>query len=441
MALPLILISMMLATFLSTVTSSSYRIISATAWLTSEDIYPDFSASLNNQQFPTIFQYNYQKYSTLLHCTSSNCSDIEMIQMPGLNKAQLAYGGVLPRRIVQYSPLIEGATLFLSTGYARPNRDTELVVCAPTDRQCSNPTVMNTVNCPGFGQLGLRLTFTQKQSNPIMLIPEARYASVDNRVTGFMIQSCKDPLCTLGFESTNRLPFNLTGQAWCMAASIDTQLNYLGYPSWLTQCCSEMNLINCLTDTCNETTTVQFRINPDLIYFVYMAVDLQSRFFIVTTGNTSQTDITYIRCLDPTCSQSNQNQLVVPQLHSASVINKGKIVGTRVQIVIDPKTGLPILHYTGLLYPANIYTYLFIVCQDVDCDMENAIIIDYGTKMGLQRVAAHDLFIDDQQIVTIAMRVQYQNSTVMAFVRMAKSDQPEIEKLTLVEPKATETSF
>ncbi|CAF1485153.1 unnamed protein product [Rotaria sordida] len=75
-----------------------------------------------------------------------------MVPMPGLNVAQFAYGGVSPRRIQQQSPTVAGAQFFLSTGYATPNRDTELIVCAAEDSSCEKPRVMNTVDSSGFGQ-------------------------------------------------------------------------------------------------------------------------------------------------------------------------------------------------------------------------------------------------------------------------------------------------
>jgi hypothetical protein len=274
--------------------SATYKIISATAWITTPiSLYPDFSASLNPINFcPSIFQYNFHDDSTVFTCKTRSCEQVTMIPMPGLNVAQLAYGGVSPRRIQQQSPIVAGTQFFLSKGYATPNRDTELIVCMAKDPNCSKPQVMNTVDSSGFGQAGLRLTFTRPLGLPIMLIPEARYASRDNRVTGYMIEACQDPLCQLP-RSRASLPFNLTGTANCLGTSIDVALNRLGFPSWLTLCDQELNLIHCLSATCNQTLVNQFKINRDFVYFVYLAVDSQFRFTITTTGQTAQSGMTF----------------------------------------------------------------------------------------------------------------------------------------------------
>ncbi|CAF4992835.1 unnamed protein product, partial [Rotaria sp. Silwood1] len=274
-----------------------------------------------------------------------------MVPMPGLRAAELAYGGISPRRIQQRSPIVSDAQFFLSTGYATPNRDTELIVCQTDDLTCSKPRIMNTVNSPGFGQAGLRLTFTHPLGLPIMLIPEARYASRDNRVTGYMIEACQDPLCQLP-RSRASLPFNLTGKAYCEGTSVDVALNRFGLPSWLTLCGSELNLIHCLTAT---------------------SVDSQFRFTITTTGQTPQSDITYIRCLDPDCTESIQSQLTIANRSSST---RSPII--RVQVVIDPLTDLPVFHLTGSIYPSNVPVYMFVSCPDVECDMSRAIYINYG---------------------------------------------------------------
>ena len=221
-----------------------------------------------------------------------------MLPLPGLSAAQLAYGGVSPRRIQQRSPSVPGAQLFLSKGYATRNRDTELVICHAADPSCSTPQISNTVNCPGFGQAGLRLTFTRPLGLPIMLIPEARYASRDNRVTGYMIEACQDPLCQLP-RSHALLPFNLTGKAYCEGTSVDVALNRLGFPSWLTLCGPELNLIHCLTSTCNQTSVTQLKVNANLVYFVYLAVDAQFRFTITTNGQTPQSGTNTFFFFDP----------------------------------------------------------------------------------------------------------------------------------------------
>jgi hypothetical protein len=215
-----------------------------------------------------------------------------MVPMPGLSVARLAYGGISPRRIQQQSPAAAGTQVFLSTGYATPNRDTELIVCVAEDPSCSKPQVMNTVNCPGFGQAGLRLTFTRPLGLPIMLIPQARYASRDNRVTGYTIEACQDPLCQ-SQRSRASLPFNLTGNADCLGTSVDVALNQLGFPSWLTLCGEELNLIHCLSATCNETFVNQFKVNHNFVYFAYLAVDSHFRFTITTTGQIPQSGMNF----------------------------------------------------------------------------------------------------------------------------------------------------
>jgi hypothetical protein len=284
--------------------SSMYKIISATAWITTPSTgYTDFSASLTPIDFlPSIFQYSFHDASTVFRCTTRTCKQVEMIPMPGLHVAHLAYGGVSPRRIQQQSPSIAGAQFFLSTGYAIPNRDTELIVCVAEDPNCSKAQVINTVNCPGFGQGGLRLTFTRTDGLPIMLIPQARYASRDNRVTGYTIEACQDPLCQYP-RSRVSLPFNLTGNANCLGTSVDVALNRLGFPSWLTLCGEELNLIHCLTVTCNETLVNQFKVSRDFVYFAYLAVDSHFRFTIATNGQTPQSGnlfcaflLIYVKC-------------------------------------------------------------------------------------------------------------------------------------------------
>ncbi|CAF3513048.1 unnamed protein product [Rotaria sp. Silwood1] len=250
-----------------------------------------------------------------------------MVPMPGLRAAELAYGGISPRRIQQRSPIVADAQFFLSTGYATPNRDTELIVCQTDDLTCSKPRIMNTVNSPGFGQAGLRLTFTHPLGLPIMLIPEARYASRDNRVTGYMIEACQDPLCQLP-RSRASLPFNLTGKAYCE-------------------------------------------------------------------------DITYIRCLDPDCTESIQSQLTIANRSSST---RSPII--RVQVVIDPLTDLPVFHLTGSIYPSNVPVYMFVSCQDVECDMSRAIYINYGgARFGLSRVQVSDVLSKsfDKTLLTLGV--------------------------------------
>jgi hypothetical protein len=269
--------------------SSSYELLAAYAWaIDPESFYPDFSASLTADQRPSIFQYFYKGAPTLFSCSTRDCLELSTLQMPGLSEAQFALSGVSPRRIQQYSPVANGAQYFLSKGYKTPNRDVEMVLCLPSDPQCDKPIIRNTVDSPGFGVAGLRLTFT-REGLPMMIIPQARYASADNRVTGYTIQSCQDVLCENGFStSSTSLPFNLTGKAYCQGTSVDVALNQFGFPTWLTLCGSELNLIHCLTQTCNRTSVVPFVVDPNWVYFVYLAVDSQFRFSIATSGQTGQ---------------------------------------------------------------------------------------------------------------------------------------------------------
>jgi hypothetical protein len=125
-----------------------------------------------------------------------------------------------------------------------------------------------------------------------MLIPQARYASRDNRVTGYTIEACHQPLC-LSPRSRASLPFNLTGNAYCLGTSVDVALNQLGFQSWLTLCGEELNLIHCLSATCNETFVNQFKVNRNFVYFVYLAVDSQFRFIITTTGQTPKSGMSF----------------------------------------------------------------------------------------------------------------------------------------------------
>ena len=272
--------------------SSSYKITSATAWITDPiSLYVDFAASLTpTDSSPSVFQYWYRGAPAVFTCTTRNCTGVSFVPLPGLSAARLAHGGVPARRIRQQSPTVAGAQFFLSTGYATPNRDTELIVCQPDDSTCSKPQISNTVNSPGFGQAGLRLTFTRPSGLPIMVIPQARYASVDNRVTGYTIEACQDPLCQLP-RTRAALPFNLTGKAYCEGTSVDVALNQRGLPSWLTLCGQELNLIHCLSATCNETLVNQFEVNRDRVYFVYTAVDSKFRFTITANGQTPKSGI------------------------------------------------------------------------------------------------------------------------------------------------------
>lgn len=269
-----------------------YSLISSTSWpIDSETFYPDFSAALTPDQRPSIFQYSYNHTPTLFLCRTRDCSDVSTIFMPGLYEAHFAISGVSPRRIQQFSPHVNDAQFYMSLGFCTPNKNVELVTCLPSDATCNQPLIQNTVSSPGFGTAGLRLTFT-REGLPIMIIPQARYASVDNRVTGYTVQICRDPLCQQGLAYPSvSLPFNLTGKAYCEGTSVDVALNRFGFPTWLTLCGPELNLIHCLTQSCNLTSVAQFTVNPNLVYFVYLAIDSQYRFSISTNGQTSESGI------------------------------------------------------------------------------------------------------------------------------------------------------
>lgn len=277
--------------------SSTYKVVSATAWKTVPvDFYPDFAASLTPNDFrPSVFQYFFHGSSVVFTCTTRSCKEVSTVTMPGLSAAELAHGGIPPRRIHQFSPQVADAQFFLSLGHATPNHNVELVVCDADDFNCSKPHIMNTADSYGFGEAGIRLTFTRPSGLPIMLIPEARYASADNRVTGYTVEACQDPLCQLR-RSYVSLPFNLTGNANCLSTCIDVALNQFGFPSWLTMCDEELNLIHCLTPSCNETLVNQFKVNRDYVYFVYLAVDSQFRFSIATTGQTGKSGKQFSFC-------------------------------------------------------------------------------------------------------------------------------------------------
>jgi len=267
----------------------NYKIISATAWVTRYlDFYPDFAASLTpNDYRPSVFQYFVNGSSVVYTCTTRDCQQVSMTSLEGLGKAQLAHGGVSPRRIHQLSPQVNNTQFFFSLGHATPNHNVELVICDAADLKCSQPRIMNAADSYGFGEGGLRLTFTKSHGLPSMLIPQARYASRDNHVTGYTVQTCQDSLCQLQ-RSSQLLPFNLTGKADCEATSVDVAINQFGFTSWLTMCGEELNLIHCLTATCNETLVNQFKVNHIFVYFVYLTVDSQFRFTITTTGQSAQ---------------------------------------------------------------------------------------------------------------------------------------------------------
>jgi hypothetical protein len=79
---------------------------------------------------------------------------------------------------------------------------------------------------------------------------------------------------------------------------------------------------------------------------------------------------------------------------------------------------------------------MFVACQDIDCNMSKAIYIDYGTHFGMNRVRVSDLFVDDQGTVIASIRAIYAstNDTINAVIRMAQSNQAEVDTFTFVKP-------
>ena len=144
-------------------------------------------------------------------------------------------------------------------------------------------------------------------------------------------------------------------------------------------------------------------------------------------------DITYIHCLDPNCTQSIQSQLTIANRSSS----RSSII--QVQVIIDPRNDLPVFHLTGVIYPSNEAVYMFVACQDVECNMSKAIYVNYGTHFGMDRARVTDLFVDDEGTVTAIIRTIYTstNDTINAVIQMAESSEAEVDKLTFVEPTLT----
>jgi len=79
---------------------------------------------------------------------------------------------------------------------------------------------------------------------------------------------------------------------------------------------------------------------------------------------------------------------------------------------------------------------MFIICQDIECDMSKATYIDYGNRFGIGTAQVSDVFVDDQGTVIVSLYTIYRstNETINAIVRMAKSSQSEVDQLTFVKP-------
>lgn len=107
----------------------------------------------------------------------------------------------------------------------------------------------------------------------------------------------------------------------------------------------------------------------------------------------------------------------------------------RVQIVIDPLTDFPVFHLIANFRP-TISTNLFIVCQDIECDMSKVIYIDYGIRFGIDKVRLLDLFVDDEGTTIAIFNSIYvpTNDTINAVIRMTQTNEPEVDKLTFVNP-------
>lgn len=149
-------------------------------------------------------------------------------------------------------------------------------------------------------------------------------------------------------------------------------------------------------------------------------------------------DITYIRCLDSDCSESIESQLT---LTNRTAPTRSSIA--KAQVVINPKTDLPVFHLTGSTYPADIPVYMFVACQDIECTMSEATYLDYGARFGLKRAQVTDLFVDDEGTAIASVMAVYQpaNQTILGVIRMAQSDQPDIEAFTFVKPSETMNSY
>ena len=147
----------------------------------------------------------------------------------------------------------------------------------------------------------------------------------------------------------------------------------------------------------------------------------------------SFSDITYIHCLDPNCTQLIQSQLTIANRSSS----RSSII--QAQVVIDPHNDLPVFHLTGVTYPSSVPVYMFVACQDVECNMSKAVYINYGMHFGMNRARVTDLFVDDEGTVTAVIRTIYTstNDTINAVIQMAQSSEPEVDKFTFVKPTLT----
>lgn len=132
------------------------------------------------------------------------------------------------------------------------------------------------------------------------------------------------------------------------------------------------------------------------------------------------------------CTDSVQSQLTIANRSSP---NRSPI--GRAQVVIDPSTNLPVFHLTGSTYPEDIPIFMFVACQDIECDMSRAIYVNYGgDRFGLSRSSVCDFFADNQHTMISSCLTKYRprNETINFIIQMAKTDQPEVDKLTFVQP-------
>lgn len=142
-------------------------------------------------------------------------------------------------------------------------------------------------------------------------------------------------------------------------------------------------------------------------------------------------DITYIKCLDPDCTQSTEYQYALPP----TIERKGKLSGIRVQHVTDLKTDLPVFHFIGSEYPSDKSFYMFIVCENIECS-NTTNIINYGDRLGVNNLRVADVFVDDQGIIIASSRVNSTktNETINLIVRIGRTEEKPINQIAFVQP-------
>ena len=142
-------------------------------------------------------------------------------------------------------------------------------------------------------------------------------------------------------------------------------------------------------------------------------------------------DITHIRCLDPDCKQFTQSQYALPSRKT----ERPKLYGVKVQHVVDPQTDLPVFHFIGSEYPSDKSLYMFVACADMECtDMSN--VIDYGERLGVNKLQVTDVFADKQGVISACSRVNNAktNETLNLIVRIGRTKEKTSQGLTIVQP-------